>query len=120
MQLIAIDWIILGVYFVFVLGNREVLGVNQDVLGKPAGRKVSDGWVEVWARPLDDGTMAVGLFNRGLHPAEVTVQWTQLGLKGGQPVRDLWQRRELGVLPDKFTATVPRHGAVFLKVGKPK
>jgi hypothetical protein len=24
------------------------------------------------------------------------------------------------VLPDEFTATVPRHGAVFLKVGKPK
>jgi hypothetical protein len=24
------------------------------------------------------------------------------------------------VLPDQFTATVPRHGAVFLKVGKPK
>ena len=35
-----------------VLGNREMLAVNQDVLGKPAGRKMSDGWVEVWARPL--------------------------------------------------------------------
>jgi len=36
------------------------------------------------------------------------------------PVRDLWQRRDLGVLQEKFTATVPRHGAVLLKVGKPR
>ena len=43
-----------------ILGNREMLAVNQDVLGKPAGRKMSDGWVEVWARPLEDGTIAVG------------------------------------------------------------
>ena len=38
-----------------ILGNREMLGVNQDALGKAAGRKTSDGWVEVWARPLADG-----------------------------------------------------------------
>jgi alpha-galactosidase len=48
------------------------------------------------------------------------VQWAQLGLQGQQSVRDLWQRRDLGAMPDKFTATVPRHGAVLLKVGKPK
>ena len=64
--------------------------------------------------------MAVGLFNRGLHAAQVTVQWEQLGLQGRQPVRDLWQRRDLGMMQDKLTATVPRHGAVLLKIGKPR
>ena len=110
----------LDTFTLSLLSNDEVIAVDQDPLGHAAGRVWADARREIWARPLADGTMAVGLFNRGLHPAEVTVQWTQLGLKGGQPVRDLWQRRELGVLPDKFTATVPRHGAVFLKVGKPK
>src|SRR5262249_38189297 len=69
-----------------LLGNREVLGVNQDVLGKPAGRISSDGWVEVWARPLSDGTMAIGLFNRSPEPATVTAAWKDLGLTGTQPV----------------------------------
>jgi alpha-galactosidase len=50
----------------------------------------------------------------------VTVQWTQLRLKGRQPVRDLWQRKDPGVMQEGFTTTVPRHGAVLLKVGKPK
>ena len=48
-----------------ILGNREMLAVNQDALGSAASRKWSDGWTEVWARPLEDGSMAVGLFNRG-------------------------------------------------------
>ena len=103
-----------------LLSNDEVLAVDQDPLGHAAGRVWSDARREIWARPLADGTMAVGLFNRGLHPAQVTVKWAQLGLQGRQPVRDLWQRKDLDAAQDEFTATVPRHGAVLLKIGKPR
>jgi alpha-galactosidase len=103
-----------------ILGNREVLGVNQDVLGKPAGRKFSDGWVEIWARPLEDGTMAVGLFNRGPEAATVSAKFSDLGLTGSQPVRDLWTHKDLSAARDQFSATVPRHGVVLVKIGKPK
>jgi alpha-galactosidase len=101
-----------------LLGNREMLGINQDVLGKPAGRTSSDGWTEVWARPLSDGTMAVGLFNRSPEAAAVTAKWADLGLTGSQPVRDVWLQKDLAPVRDAFTATVPRHGVVFLKVGR--
>jgi alpha-galactosidase len=117
---IGADLAKLDTFTLSLLSNDEVIAVDQDPLGHAAGRVWSDARREIWARPLADGTMAVGLFNRGLHPAEVTVQWQQLGLQGPQPVRDLWQRRDLGVMPDKFSATVPRHGAVLLKVGKPR
>jgi alpha-galactosidase len=103
-----------------ILGNREVLAVNQDVLGKAAGRKMSDGWVEVWARPLEDGTVAVGLFNRSPETATVTAKFSDLGLSGSQPVRDLWQHKDLGRVPNEFSASVPRHGAVLVKIGQPK
>jgi alpha-galactosidase len=107
-------------FTVDVLSNDEVLAVNQDPLGKPAGRVARDGWAEVWARPLADGTMAIGLFNRGIAAAPVTVKWTDLGLTGRQPVRDLWQQKDLPAASDTFTTTVPRHGAVLLRVGQPK
>jgi alpha-galactosidase len=103
-----------------ILGNREVLAVNQDVLGKAAGRKMSDGWVEVWARPLEDGTMAVGLFNRSPETATVTAKFSDHGLSGSQPVRDLWQQKDLGRVQNEFSASVPRHGAVLVKIGQPK
>lgn len=102
-----------------LLGNREMLAVNQDPLGKPAGRTSSDGWVEVWARPLSDGTMAVGLFNRSPEPAAVTAKFSDLGLSGSQPVRDLWLHKDLGSARDAFSATVPRHGVVLVKIGRP-
>ena len=102
-----------------ILGNREMLAVNQDVLGKPAGRKMSDGWVEVWARPLADGTIAAGLFNRGPEAATVTATWEQLGLKGSQPVRDVWLQKDLGRMDRQLSVTVPRHGVLFVRIGTP-
>lgn len=103
-----------------LLTNTEVINVNQDPLGRAARRVAKQGRTEVWARPLYDGTMAVGLFNRSTDSAKVTVRWKDLGLSGRQPVRNLWLRKAEGIFRDDFTATVPTHGCVFLKVGTPK
>ncbi len=103
-----------------LLTNDEVIDVDQDPLGKAAHRVWSDARREIWARPLSDGTLAVGLFNRGLTAAPVTVQWSHLGLSGSLPVRDLWLRQDLGNQDTQFSATVPRHGVVFIKIGKPR
>ena len=96
-----------------------MLDVNQDPLGRPAGRKSVVGESEVWVRPLFDGTIAVGLFNRSRTAVDVTARWSDLGIKGKQPVRDLWQRKDLKSADDSFTAHVPAHGAVVVKIGKP-
>lgn len=103
-----------------LITNDEVLDVDQDPLGKPAGRKQQSGLTEVWARPLYDGTLAVGLFNRGSEAAEVEARWQDLGLKGPQPVRDLWLQKNLGVYRGVFRAMVQPHGAVLVKIGRPR
>ena len=50
----------------------------------------------------------------------VTARWSDLGLEGHQPVRDLWQHKDLGAFSDAFTIDVPRHGAILLKIGQPQ
>ncbi len=102
-----------------LLTNDEVLAVNQDPLGITAGRKSKGGDYEVWARPLWDGTTAVGLFNRSSAKAKVTAKWSDIGVTGMQPVRDLWLQKNMGQSEDSVTVEVPAHGAVLLKVGKP-
>jgi alpha-galactosidase len=101
-----------------LLTNDEALDIDQDPLGQQASRKAKHGDAEIWARPLWDGTLGVGLFNLGADKKDVTVNWSELGLTGSQPVRDLWRHQDLGSFDGKYTASVPSHGTVLLKVGK--
>jgi alpha-galactosidase len=96
--------------------NDEVLAVHQDPLGKTASRVAQEGNLEVWARPLADGSKAVGLFNRDEMPMRVTAKWSDIGITGSQTIRDLWRQADLGTAIGEFTAEVPRHGAVLLKI----
>jgi alpha-galactosidase len=118
--LIGCDMSQMDPFTVALLSNDEALDINQDALGKPAGRVALDDTKEVWARPLADGTMAVGLINAGTETTKVTADWKALGLKGSQPVRDLWLHKDLSPATDRVTIEVPAHGAVLLKVGRPK
>jgi alpha-galactosidase len=96
--------------------NDEVLAVHQDALGKAADRVSRNGELEVWARPLADGSVAVGLFNRDEMDMPVGVSWAELGITGPQRVRDLWRQKELGTFAREFSSVVPRHGALLVKV----
>jgi alpha-galactosidase len=118
--LIGCDMAQMDKFTIDLMTNDEVLDVNQDLLGKAAGRIWQRERLEMWARPLSDGTMAVGLFNRGLQAVKMTAQWSELGLRGSQPVRDLWLQQDLGNFTGSFTATVPAHGAVMVKIGRPR
>ncbi len=101
-----------------LLSNDEVLAVNQDALGRPGRRITRDDAkdTEVWMRTLEDGSKAVGLFNRGEFPTKVTARWQDLGLSGKQVVRDLWRQKDIETSADSYTASVPRHGVVMLRL----
>lgn len=76
-----------------------------------------DGQLEVWAKDLEDGSKAVGLFNRGDTETTVIARWSDLGLNGKRSVRDLWRQKNLGDFADEFSTPVPRHGVMLVKVG---
>ena len=99
-----------------ILLNKEVIAVDQDKAGKQGTRKSKDGDKEVWAKPLADGGMAVGLFNRGGDSAKVVAKWSDLGLKGSHSVRDLWKHADLGKKSDELEAIVPSHGVVMVRI----
>ncbi|MBV9851554.1 MAG: NPCBM/NEW2 domain-containing protein [Armatimonadetes bacterium] len=118
--LIGCDMTRLDKFTLALLSNDEALDINQDPLGKPAGRVARDGDADVWARPLFDGTRAVGLTNAGAEPQTITVRWADIGIKGRQPVRDLWLHRDVGDFDGSYSVEVPAHGCVLLKIGKPR
>jgi alpha-galactosidase len=103
-----------------LITNDEVLAVDQDSLVKPAKRVSQQGppnaRTEVWIRELKDGSLAVGLFNRGGNATEVTLNWDEAALSGKWIVRDLWQHKDLGNFDGKIAMQVPAHGAILLKL----
>jgi alpha-galactosidase len=100
-----------------LISNDEVLAVDQDALGKQATVASNDGnTLLVYARPLEDGSQAVALYNLGHEAAKVTVKWADLKLSGEHAVRDLWRQKDLGKFGNEFTMTVTAHGAEMVKV----
>jgi alpha-galactosidase len=99
-----------------LLTNDEVIEVDQDPLGKPGHRVSKDGNMEVWERQMEDGSYAVGLFNRGENETNVTANWTDLGFSGKQRVRDLWRQKDIGEFKDNFIVMVPGHGVVMTRM----
>jgi alpha-galactosidase len=101
-----------------ILTNGDVIAVDQDPLGRQ-GRPISASTtLEVWSKPLSaPASYAVALFNRTAADAPITVTWQSLGLTGATAgVRDLWTHTDLGSMTDQYTADVPSHGVVMLKV----
>ncbi|MBM3861263.1 MAG: alpha-galactosidase [Verrucomicrobia bacterium] len=99
-----------------LLTNDEVLEINQDPLGKQALRTEIANGGEILVKNLEDGTKAIGIFNPGPADATLVVEWSKLGLRGPQRVRDLWRQKDLGVFADRFETKVPSHGVVLVKL----
>jgi alpha-galactosidase len=111
-----------------ILTNPEVVAVDQDPAGIQGHRVAQEGPLEVWMKPLADGSKAVGLFNRQytlpspLEPVyadrsvQVTVHFRDIGVGETAAVRDLWARKDLGTFKDSYTAPVDTHGVVMIKV----
>jgi alpha-galactosidase len=118
--LIGCDMTKLDDFTLGLLCNDEVIDVNQDPLGQAAGRVAQEGTTEVWAKQMEDGSKAIGIFNRGETETSYTLKFADLQLAGKQNVRDLWRQQNLGVSDGEFKTTIPRHGAVLIKASSAK
>jgi alpha-galactosidase len=101
-----------------LLTNKEVIAIDQDPLGKQADRVYAEGSEEIWARPLADGSKAVGIFNRFDWPQTIEINFHELGFKSRVKARDIWAAKDLGTLPSHYSSRVAAHGMVLLRVSE--
>lgn len=116
--LIGCDMTQLDEFTYSLLSNDEVLDINQDVLGMQASRIVQYENLEIWAKDLEDGSKAVGLFNRGMFPASLTVTWMDLGIRGSYTIRDVWSQKNIAESNEKYTSLIPSHGVKLIRLIK--
>ena len=105
-----------------ILTNRDVIAIDQDPLGHQARRIYADGEVEVWARPLSGGAMAVAVLNAGSsryssHPFHLDL--AALGLHGSQQAKNLWTGEDL-TLTNNMPLEIASHDILLVRIAHPK
>lgn len=76
-----------------------------------------DGFIEVWAGPLEDGKYAVVLFNRAKNAYPITARWEDIGIPTAHAmkVRDVWQHEDIGTFAGNYSDLVQPHSVVALE-----
>jgi alpha-galactosidase len=71
---------------------------------------------DVFLKELEDGSKALGFFNRGdTVQTLVFNKLASVGIAGKQHVRDLWRQKDLPDATGKVEVTAGPHGVVLLK-----
>jgi alpha-galactosidase len=113
-----------------LLTNDEVLEINQDPLGKPARLRADENGVQIWVKPLEDGSYTVGLFYADDFgktppsyfrwgdetPKPYTFNFEKAGLAGNWKLRDVWRQMDLGEFSVSFTCEIRHHGVMMLRM----
>ncbi|HEX4031020.1 MAG TPA: putative Ig domain-containing protein [Terracidiphilus sp.] len=99
-----------------VLCNAEVIDIDQDSLGKQAKivRKTDQEFI--LAKPLEDGSVAVGLFNLTEQPRTISFDYAEAGTSGRQRVRDVWRQKDIGSFANSFKGQVGAHDVLLVKL----
>ncbi len=113
-MLIGCDIAQMDDFTIGLLCNNEVNAINQDILGKQADRVSKDGDIEVWARPLSDGSQAIGIFNVGDEDQQFDIKKFAPNAASTGTIRDLWRQKDL--TPSELVCTIPTHGCKYIKV----
>ncbi|HEX8474531.1 MAG TPA: glycoside hydrolase family 27 protein [Pyrinomonadaceae bacterium] len=113
-----------------ILTNREVVAVNQDVLGVQGFQYSSKEKVEVWFKPLAGGDWAMVILNRDTSARRISFDWKAEKVSDSLSkrearfdtteynLRDLWNGRELGNTLRALTADVPPHDVLMFRLKK--
>ena len=92
-----------------ILLNKEIIAINQDGAYRQPFDCGNHWWaqdVKVWAKFLEGGDIAVGVFNLSDGPADPFFSFDTLGIDrvSGKAleIRDIWKGETLGVFKDVF------------------
>jgi len=114
-----------------ILTNKEVIAIDQDVLGIQGFKSSVKDSVETWLKPLENGEWAVCLLNRSKTDKNVTLDWKTfsvndtlsnrvLDTKGKEfyQLRDVWTKKSVGDTRKTLKILLPNHDVLCLKLFK--
>jgi alpha-galactosidase len=100
-----------------ILTNKNIVAIDQDSLGKQGTEVSASNGLDVLAKPLSNGDVAVALFNETGSTATIATTATAIGKTGtsGYTLTDQWTGAT-STTSATISATVPAHGTVVYRV----
>jgi alpha-galactosidase len=114
-----------------ILTNKEVIAVDQDPLGIQCFKWFKFADFEIYAKPLDNGELAVCFLNRGETPVKRAFNWQETeniydGVSGKNyeftkdeyKIRDLWAKKSLGTTNQVLNLEIAPHDVLLVRLTK--
>ena len=98
-----------------ILLNKDIIGIDQDPLGKQALRIYRSAGLEVWKKPLTGDRVAIAILNRNEETKSFLTTWENLGLeRQTYDVYDVWDHLTKPALPNLSVNLEPHESNVFI------
>ncbi|KAI9345019.1 Melibiase family protein [Obelidium mucronatum] len=109
-----------------IIGNTEIIAINQDALGKSAHVRAILDKIWVWVGELEGGDRVLLVMNAGETPVSLNIKFGVFAVTQEDVVasatyvveaRDLWLKQELGTFVGSMRlSAIPAHGSRVLRV----
>ena len=97
--------------------TEPLLAILRPAFRECMAKALANVWaIAGWVVFAADGSKVVGLFNRQRTVEPIPVKFSQIGINEEAAVRDLWLKKDVGVFKDHYSAYVPSHGVVLVKI----
>lgn len=113
-----------------ILTNRDVIAIDQDVLGIEGFKYKDQDSVQTWFKPLNNGDWAVCFVNRSSVSKPIEFNWQNEKVSDSlfnktldaktinYKLRDLWTRKDVGTTKNSLKAIVQPHDILMLRLSR--
>ncbi len=100
-----------------ILSNKDLIAIDQDVLGKQAKRVFKDTIWQVFVKPLANGDIALGILNVSDKEQLASFNLAELGILQKSKAQDLWSKDKFSV-KSKIKTRVKSHETKVYRLSK--
>lgn len=113
-----------------ILTDREAIAIGQDSQGIQGYTYRQQDSVDTWIKPLANNELALCFFNRSKQPVSISYDWKTNAVNDtlsktmvdfsntSYDIRNVWTKKVAGTTAKIFTATIPAHDVVLLRLTK--
>lgn len=104
-----------------ILTQKEMIAINQDILGKQGFKIYDEGNFEIWQKPLSNGDIALCFLNLEIEDLQFELDWKDIQIKdfeGIFQVQNIWEQKIEGKTHEIFKIQIPARDVLVYRLRK--